>query len=198
MDDLSLLEQAAQFVITGQGKKPDSRLVAETLVRCEKNAKKEKKQYTFDQLVGNWRLCWLSGTSKIRKKAGVMIGSGRYVPRLVKIQISYSRDLEASLPQGMVHNSVNGGAFQLTVAGPARMLEKKNIVAFDFTRLAIKGLGIKLYNGTLRGGATSEATFYQESIAQQAFFAYFLISDRLMAARGREGGIALWVKDNKE
>ena len=56
MDDLSLLEKATQFVISGQGEKPDSHLVAETLVRCEKNAKKTKERYTFDQMIGDWRL----------------------------------------------------------------------------------------------------------------------------------------------
>ena len=137
----------------------------------------------------------MTGTSKIREQGGGLIGSGRYVPRFVKIKISYSRPQDSFLPQGMVHNSVELGAFQLTVAGPARMLDKKNIVAFDFTRLTVKGLGIKFYEGTLRGGTQSEATFYQESVAKQAFFAYFLMSDRLIAARGREGGIALWARE---
>lgn len=195
MDDLSVLEKATQFVISGQGEKPDSRLVAETLVRLEKNAKKTKERYTFDQIIGDWRLCWLSGTNKIREQGGGLIGSGRYVPRFVKIKICYSRDSNLSLPQGMVHNSVELGVLQLTVAGPARMLDKKNIVAFDFTRLTVKGLGRKFYEGTLRGGTKSEEIFYQESIAKQAFFAYFLISDRLIAARGREGGIALWARE---
>ena len=33
-------------------------------------------------------------------------------------------------------------------------------------------------------------------IAKLPFFAFFLITENLIAARGRGGGLALWIKDN--
>jgi hypothetical protein len=70
------------------------------------------------------------------------------------------------------------------------------LLAFDFTQLRVQILGMTLYNGYIRGGKASEESFYQKSIGQQAFFAYFVINPQILAARGRGGGLALWGKSN--
>jgi hypothetical protein len=51
-----------------------------------------------------------------------------------------------------------------------------------------------LYDGYIRNGRDSEAKFYEESVKEQAFFTYFLVEERCMAARGRGGGLALWTR----
>ena len=59
-------------------------------------------------------------------------------------------------------------------------------------RLSLSGLN--LYQGFIRGGKDREESFYQQTLKQQAFFTYFLIEDNYIAARGKGGGLALWVK----
>jgi hypothetical protein len=71
-------------------------------------------------------------------------------------------------------------------------LVNKNILAFDFTRITVKLLGKTVYQGFIRGGEAREAEFFSLSVAKQAFFAYFLVEDGIIAARGRGGGLALW------
>ncbi|MGL5081011.1 MAG: hypothetical protein ACRC8A_05940 [Microcoleaceae cyanobacterium] len=81
---------------------------------------------------------------------------------------------------------------QLAVAGPIKFLAPKNILAFDFTRLRVQALSQDLYQGYVRSGAAREAGFDSDPVSKQAFFAYFWITERVAAARGREGGLAIW------
>jgi hypothetical protein len=126
-----------------------------------------------------------------------VLGAGRYIPEWVaKIQIAYSAqavaDGEADSETGRVENSVQVGAIVLTLSGPTKFLVNKNILAFDFTRITVKLLGKTVYQGFIRGGEAREAEFFSLSVGKQAFFAYFLVEDGIIAARGRGGGLALW------
>lgn len=192
MENLSILEQAAQ-----SNSKPSPDAVVAALLEAEKNAKKYKIRYSFEQLIGNCQLCFITGTKKTRQKAGIVLGAGRYIPQwIAKIQIAYSAapvaEGEENSETGRVENSVQVGAIKLTLSGPTKFLVNKNILAFDFTRIAVKVLGKTVYQGFIRGGEAREAEFFSLSVGKQAFFAYFLVEDGIIAARGRGGGLALW------
>ncbi|MEG4803512.1 hypothetical protein QUB63_22385 [Microcoleus sp. ARI1-B5] len=192
MENISILEQAAK-----SNTKPSSAAVVAALLEAEKNAKKTKTRYSFEQLTGTWRLCFITGTKKTRQKAGIVLGAGRYIPEWVaKIQIAYSAqavaDGEENSNIGRVENSVQVGAIELTLSGPTKFLVNKNILAFDFTIITVKLLGKTVYQGFIRGGEAREAEFFSLSVGKQAFFAYFLVEDGIIAARGRGGGLALW------
>ena len=75
-----------------------------------------------------------------------------------------------------------------------KFLAKKNILAFDFTKATVQILGKTIYNNYIRGGKKSEETFYQKKVKNQAFFGYFFITEKAIAARGRGGGLAIWGK----
>ena len=191
MENISILEQAAK-----SNTKPSSNEVVTALLAAEKNAKKTKTRYSFEQLIGNWQLCFITGTKKTQKKAGIVLGAGRYIPQwIAKISIAYSAESvaegEANSEIGRVENSVKVGAMELTLSGPTKFL-RNNILAFDFTRITVKLLGKTVYQGFIRGGESREAKFLSLSVGKQAFFAYFLVEDGIIAARGRGGGLALW------
>ena len=76
-----------------------------------------------------------------------------------------------------------------------KILPNKNIVVFDFTRMSLHVFGQKIYSGYIRGGQKSEENFEQAKISKQAFFNYFAVSDKIIAARGKGGGLAVWVKE---
>ncbi|MEO1378598.1 MAG: hypothetical protein AAFW70_30920, partial [Cyanobacteria bacterium J06635_10] len=148
----------------------------------------------------------------------------------VKIQLSYSQ-LEDTPEKGNVENSVELGLLKIVLTGPVQFWSKKNILAFDFTKMRLSLSGLKLYQGYIRGGEEREKNFDlqfpqkngaadhientpkqryhacnkaapffkvpsrdKQTLKQQAFFSYFLIEDNYIAARGRGGGLALWVK----
>ncbi|MEG3933050.1 MULTISPECIES: hypothetical protein [unclassified Microcoleus] len=192
MENISILEQAAK-----SNSKPSSNAVVAALLEAEKSAKKTKIRYSFEQLIGKWQLCFITGTKKTRQKAGIVLGAGRYIPEwIAKIQIAYLPEPvaegEAPSETGRVENSVQVGAIKLTLSGPTKFLVNKNILAFDFTRITVKLLGKTVYQGFIRGGEAREAEFFSLSVGKQAFFAYFLVEDGIIAARGRGGGLALW------
>jgi hypothetical protein len=192
MENISILEQAAK-----SNTKPSPAAVVAALLEAEKSAKQNKIRYGFEQLIGNWRLCFITGTKKTRQKAGIVLGAGRYIPEWVaKIQIAYTAEPVAEGEEnseiGRVENSVQVGAIVLTLSGPTKFLVNKNILAFDFTRITVKVLGKTVYQGFIRGGEGREAEFFSLSVGKQAFFAYFLVEDGIIAARGRGGGLALW------
>jgi hypothetical protein len=190
------LRQAAHRVISGEIDQVKSEVISQTLITAEKAAKKQKKAYTYEQLCGTWQLCWIAGTKQVRRQAAVVMGAGRYLPRWLKVSITYTQtketDLKAIEVKGQVENSVQLGTFQLILTGLVKFLSGKNLLVFDFTRMTIRVFGLTLYDGYIRGGKKTEASFYETPIKKQAFFNYFLVDDEVIAARGKGGGLALW------
>jgi hypothetical protein len=191
------LDEAIKFLTTPSAKPPAPQAVVEALLIAEKTAKKTKLRHTYSQLLGTWQLGFITGTKRSRQRAGVILGAGRFLPKWVKIQLSYWRS-ESSQEQGNVQNSVELGPLQLVLTGPTQFWSKTNMLAFDFTRMRVSLSRLKLYEGYIRGGQDREARFYEQSVKDQAFFTYFLAQDVCIAARGRGGGLALWtqVKDD--
>lgn len=187
------LEQAIEFLTTSTTTSPTPEAVVEALLIAEKTAKQSKVRHSYPQLLGTWQLGFITGTKRTRKRAGVILGAGRFLPAWVKIQLSYSQ-LEPDQERGSVQNSVELGPLQLILTGPTQFREKTNILAFDFTQIKVSLSGLKLYEGYIRGGQNREANFWEQSVKDQAFFTYFLVDNFCLAARGRGGGLALWTK----
>ena len=191
MDSQQILQQAALSFSEGNNLVSSNKVVT-ALLAAEKKAKKPKINYSFEQLLGTWRLCFITGTKKTRKRAGIVLGAGRYLPQLIKITITYKKSEDSESNRGTVENCVDLKLLRLSLTGPVKFLTPQNILAFDFTRMQIKLFGITLYDGYIRSGAAKEASFYTDSIKKQAFFTYFFIDKFAIAARGRGGGLALW------
>jgi len=161
------------------------------LLAVEKQARYHPPADDFAQLLGSWQLRFVTGTKKVRQRAGIVLGSGQYLPNWVQITLTYEADADTT---GRMINLVSLGALKLIVSGPCRFYSPRNLLAFDFTRLEVK-LGIlKLFQGFLGNGAEREAQFLQSSIGKQAFFVFFLLEKGVIAARGKGGGLAVWVK----
>jgi hypothetical protein len=187
------LDQAIAFLTTPSAKPPVPEAVVEALLQAEKTAKQSKVRHTYPQLLGTWRLGFITGTKRSRKRAGVILGAGRFLPSWVKIHLSYSQS-ESNQEQGTVQNSVAFGLLQLVLTGPTQFWSKTNMLAFDFTRMRVSLSGLKLYDGYIRKGQDREARFYEQGVKEQAFFTYFLVQNNAIAARGRGGGLALWTR----
>lgn len=195
------LEQAANSFLTQSADKPVPETIVEFLLNEEKAAKKAKNSISLKQLEGSWRLCFITGTKKTRERAGIILGSGKYTPNWVKFYISYSSDSATPNQEsetGTIGNSVDLGGLKLSLNGPMKILPNKNIVVFDFTRMTLQVFNQKIFSGYIRGGKKNEENFYQAKINKQAFFSYFAISDKIIAARGKGGGLAIWAKEEQK
>ncbi len=198
IEPTQILEQAAKSVTDRTIKKPPSADLITALLESESTAKKDKPEANFSQLIGNWRLCFVSS----KQTAQTVKKSGQYLPIFLNIQLSYSPTTLEKLEMGndpdftpgSIQNIIQVASVKFTINGPAKFYPKKSLLAFDFTRMKVQMFGITLYNGYIRDGKNSEAKFYQRKINQEAFFAYFLLTKQAIAARGRGGGLALWAR----
>lgn len=190
--DFAILTAAA----TSQSNRPAAASVVEALLQAEKFAKQQRLLYESDQLLGQWQLCFATGTRKLRR-GGIALGKGFYLPRWVQGQIGFERQPE-SADQLKISNQLRVGAVCFRVEGPAKYLHKKNLLAFDFTQMQLSLVGRTIYRGSFRGGKSQAESFEQQPIAKLPFFSFFLVTEDLIAARGRGGGLAIWVKPRSE
>jgi hypothetical protein len=176
---------------------PAAEVVVNALLQAEKSSKQQRLTYPFESLIGQWRLCFITGTKKVRKSGGIILGKGFYVPKFTPIYISFNtkQALEQTCSRAEISNQVQLGSILLKLEGPAQYLGKKNLLAFDFTRLQLCLFGRVMYNGQIRGGQAQVENFYNQPIAKLPFFAFFLVTEDFIAARGRGGGLALWIRE---
>lgn len=187
------LTAAAQFQ---SAKRPAPATVVKALLQAEKAAKQQRLLYVSDALLGQWQLCFTTGTRKLRR-GGIALGKGFYLPQFVQAQIGFepcSERSDSSPAPLSVSNQLLLAGLCFRVTGPAKYLNKKNLLAFDFTQMELSLLGRRIYRGNFRGGRTD--TFDQQPIAKLPFFSFFWVTENCIAARGRGGGLALWVKRN--
>ncbi len=170
--------------------RPSAEALVNALLTAEKTAKQQRLTYPLSSLVGEWRLCFATGTRKVQKRGGIVLGKGFYLPKFVPAKISF----QTSALGTEIGNSVQIGSILLQLTGPAKYQDQKNLLAFDFTNLRLSLFGRTLYSGKIRSGKT-QVDFETQPIAKLAFFSFFFITENLIAARGRGGGLALWVKE---
>lgn len=195
MESHLFLEQAVRSFLTPTHLPSSSELV-EALLETERVAKRQKIRYSPQQLLGCWRLCFVTGTQKTPSQFAKVLGPGRYLPQFLKIHLTYGLVGEVSSPQIQVENQVDFGPMHLSLSGPTKFLQPKNILAFDFTRMSLKFFGLTLYPGYLPKGIQKETYFETHKISQLPFFVYFYLSPTAIAARGKQGGLALWGRLN--
>jgi hypothetical protein len=193
----TLTEVAAAF--RGEaGARPSAETVVSALLQAEKAAKQQRLKYPFESLLGRWRLCFVTGTRKLRQRGGIVLGKGFYVPKIAPAQISFTSQIQTpgqSSGKAEIGNQIQFGPLLFKLTGPAQYLGKKNLLAFDFTHMQLCLFGYTLYKGDFRGGKAQSETFYNQSIAKLPFFAFFWMTEDFIAARGRGGGLALWIRE---
>ncbi len=199
---MATLSQAALAFCDKTLKRPTTDLIVKALLAGEKAAKQQRLSYSVDTLWGDWRLCFATGTRKVRQRGGIVLGSGFYVPRLAIAKISFhplqsAESAETVADLGTIRNQARLGSLAMTFTGPCRYEGKKNLLAFDFTDLEISAFGRSLYQGKV-SGKEQALPFKGRRIAKLPFFAFFCITEDFIAARGRGGGLALWVRDRSE
>ena len=188
---IDVLDHAAAS-LRSKSDRPEAKEVVKALLQAEKAAKQQKLVYPLESLFDQWRLCF-TAPKNAHFKSGVALGKGFYVPQLAPAQISFFPS--QNLGEARITNSVQFGSLQLKLTGPTRYLDKKNLLMFDFTQVEILLFNRAIYSGGFRGGKLKEADFYKRSAATP-FFAFFRVTEDLIAARGRGGGLALWVKES--
>jgi hypothetical protein len=183
---MATLRQAVET--TGR---PSTQAVTEALLMTEQQTKRQHQTIPIAALLGTWRLQF-TAPKKPTYKAGQLVGKGFYVPKVATATLAFSPD--ADRPDGLtIQNQLQVGALRLRFIGPAKLLAKKNLLAFDFVRLQLFLGKLRILNLSLNS-STSPETFAQTPVGKLPFFSFFAAEPHYLAARGRGGGLALWVK----
>lgn len=178
--------------------RPTAEQVVNALLQAEKTAKQQRLSYPFASLNGRWRLCFATGTRKVRQRGSIILGKGFYLPKFAPAYISFTSaaDADSSPDRGDISNQIQVGSVTVKFTGPLKYMGKKNLLAFDFSQIHVSVLGLTLYSGAVGKAKADHYDFYQQAIATLPFFAFFWVTDDCIAARGRGGGLALWIRDN--
>ncbi|MDZ8227729.1 hypothetical protein [Nostoc sp. ChiVER01] len=193
-DFVNVLSQTAAAYQAQEGTPPSAEILVNALLQAEKSTKQERLTYPFESLRGKWQLCFATGTKKVRERGGIVLGKGLYVPKFIKIHVSFNATLEQDSDRGEINNQVEFGPVLLNLTGPVKYFNKKNLLAFDFNRMLISLFGRVVYNRSMGSGIQVE-DFYNQSIAKLPFFGFFLVTEDFIAARGRAGGLAFWIRE---
>ncbi len=157
---------------------------------AQQETKAERRQFSPEDLLGTWRLRF-TAPKKPAYKAGKPQGSGFYMPGVAIATLCFSRDGDDRLT---IQNQLQVGPTKLRFTGPAKFLPKKNLLAFDFVRIQVIAGGLTVVSLPLRSKAAKAGDFTATSVAKLPFFSFFAAEEGYVAARGRSGGLALWVK----
>jgi hypothetical protein len=172
---------------------PASADVTQALQQAETTAKQSKLAIPFEDLLGEWQLCFTTGAKKSKQRRGIVLGKGYYFPKFIPASIAFTRD-SASATTGTATNQVRVGGLQLKFTGPCRYPGKKNLLIFDFTEIQISLFDRQIYQGKIRSGKTTAPDPHLLPISKSPFFAFFWATTDGIAARGRGGGLALWMR----
>ncbi len=171
---------------------PPVAAVVTALLQAEKSTKSDRRQFPVASLMGDWRLCF-STMGKV--KLGDKRRRGFYLPSWLPAQIGFAASGVEAYPI-CITNQITVGLVSLKLSGPAKFMEKKNLIGFDFTQIAVKILGQTVYNGKFPSPRAGKV-FGDIAIGKLPFFAFFAVNEQFIAARGRGGGLAIWVKADR-
>jgi hypothetical protein len=178
-------EQAAILARITTNNRPSTSEVIGALLSTEKALRKTPVSIPFEAIEGTWQLCFASGARKTKR--GLKLGKGYYLPSWVYAAISFEAP-------GKIKNQLRLGAVEICFTGSCRTHDKQNILIFDFTQLQVLLGGKVLYSRSINKYPLEE--FGTRSIAKLPFFVFLWASSEAIAARGRGGGLAMWIKKN--
>ncbi|MDX2243052.1 MAG: hypothetical protein NW224_20420 [Leptolyngbyaceae cyanobacterium bins.302] len=188
----TLSHAVAAFREGGDRPRPSTQAVVDALLQAEKAARQQHITYPFAALIGQWRL-YFTAPRSAHQKSGVSQGRGWYVPQFALAQISFLAE-EGEVGAGTIGNQIEFGSILFKLQGPLKYPGKKNLLGFDFTQAEFSILGKTLYRGKFQTGKTRQQNFEQSPVSKLPFFAFFLVTENFIAARGRGGGLAIWVR----
>ncbi|MEH2414155.1 hypothetical protein [Nostoc sp.] len=195
IDFVTLLSYAAVAYRRQGGRCPSAEILVNALLKAEKSAKQQRLTYPFESLLGKWQLSFVTGTNKVRKRGGILLGKGFYVPKFITVSVSFNATLSEDSGRGEIANQVEFGPVLLKLTGPVQYSTKKNLLAFDFNHMVISLFGRVVYNRPIRFGKVKTEDFYNQPIAKLPFFGFFSVTKDFIAARGRGGGLAFWIRE---
>lgn len=130
-------------------------------------------------LTGDWRLIYTTGTKKTEDE----IGRVNYVP-IIAVQ-------RFDMEKKYIRNGVYLGPISLEFEGVFTWIEDRRRLEFDFEDLKVCGISLPLPDFIRSAAGMKSSTPYKT----QPAFNFVAVDERIAAARGAGGGVALWLRN---
>lgn len=177
---------AIMAAATTANRSPDAAMLTRALLLEEKSAKGQPVD--TQALEGTWQLRF-TVPKRPRLQNGQPTQRGFYIPSVVKAEIGFQSRADAT-PLA-IHNRLKIGPLAVLFTGNAKPVGKQ-IVAFEFTQLTVTLAQIPLYRGQVRTAPLPA----ENRTGKAAFFGFFATTRHYVAARGRGGGLAFWIRSS--
>ncbi len=147
----------------------------------EKNSQKNGSGIVYDELLGIWKFKYVWGKDS---------GEIKNIPSSILQVLSAKLELTSKNKKDQINyeikNSINFGLLNITFSGSAELKGLRPLLSFYFEELKISISSFQIFNKGLK----------KPEDKKMPFFSLIGIStkDNWLCARGRGGGIAIWVK----
>ena len=147
----------------------------------EKNSQKNGSGIVYEELLGIWKFKYVWGKE---------LDEIKNVPSSILQVLSAKLELKRKNREDQINyeikNSINFGLLNITFLGSAKLKGLRPLLAFYFKELKISIISFPVFNKVLK----------KPQDKKMPFFSLVGISnkDNWLCARGRGGGLAIWVK----
>ena len=154
----------------------------EEIKNLETISKKNGTGIVYEDLIGNWKFnsVWKKGSEEIDN-----ISSSILQVLAAKLELKKINS-QNNMFDFKIKNSINFGILSIIFCGHASLEGKRPLLLFFFENLIIKIGNFTLFNKPLK----------KPEEKQMPFFSLIALSkeNAWMCARGRGGGLAIWIK----
>lgn len=177
-----VLTRAARAYMHGK-RRPAAETVAAALVQIERENKRHQMKSDVNRLAGQWRLVLVADS-----RAQLPFLRANYFP--IRAHQTFTLDSDNS-HQGNFNNGVFALGSSMRFSGPFRWVHNRNRLEFTFNTLKINLGPLKWQQDHIdKEGDSLEG----RTAKTLPFFTFYLVRSDIAAARGREGGVALYAK----
>ena len=156
----------------------------EKLKELEKSARSEGSGIEFDSILGLWRfnLVWKQGSDKEDSISSTLL-------QVLSASLELKKDTQNPEEEKFtIANAIKFGLLTLRFSGYANLERKQPLLPFSFNCIQIKLASLTVFERFLPD---------PDKKKKRPFFALIAIDPKgkWLSARGRGGGLALWVKE---
>ncbi len=147
----------------------------------EKNSQKNGSGISYEELLGKWKFQYVWGKDS---------GEIKNIPSSILQVLSARLELKSKNKEDQItyeiRNSINLGLLNIAFTGKAELKGLRPLLTFYFEELIISISNFPIFNKELK----------KPEDKKMPFFSLIGIStkDKWMCARGRGGGLAIWIK----
>ena len=147
----------------------------------EKNSQKNGSGIVYEELLGIWKFqyVWGKGSDEIKNIPSSIL-------QVLSAKLELKKKNKQDQPNFEINNSINLGLLNIIFIGSAELKGLRPLLTFYFEKLRINIGKFPIFDKQLQ----------KPKDKKMPFFSLIGIStkDKWMCARGRGGGLAIWVK----